>query len=91
MDNVPEIPTALEVRLQDLEFHGDNSFRIWLELEPSRYLALDFEPGTAASERLLEVLTELATKELSELGRRGVVISDFTPPAPRRDDEENSE
>ena len=80
MDNVPEIPAPLEVRLQDFDFHGDNSFRIWLELEPRRYLALDFDPGSPASDRLLEVLTEIATKELSELGRRGVVIADFTPP-----------
>ena len=80
MENAPEIPTAVEVKLANFSLHDTNTFRLWLEFEPGMSMSLDFPPGSEASERILEFLTELATRRFNELGRRGVVISDFTPP-----------
>jgi hypothetical protein len=90
MDNTPEIPSALEVRLYDFESFSDGSFRLWLELEENRYLALDVMAGSDASDQILELLTELATQALSEMGRRGVVITGFSTPKSSSDEEDEA-
>jgi hypothetical protein len=80
MENAPEIPTAVEVKLYNFSLLDTNTFRLWIEFEPGVSMSLDFPAGSEASERILEFLTEITTRRFNELGRRGVVISDFTPP-----------
>jgi len=92
MENAPEIPTAVEAKLYNLSLLENNTFRLWLELEPGRRsVALDFAAGSDASERILELLSELATKAFNELGGRGIVISEFTPPEDDEHDQEGDE